>query len=342
MKPKTKSLLLILSVLILAILACGPPASTDRSTSPQAPTEVAESDSTDGQFADADPTSEIEADAPTLEPTATLENTATQPPDPPATKPLPTATQPPPTDEPKPQCVVLQNLNFRPGPGTAYSNRIGSVLENTVVFPTAFYPVGVPGGSWVLVHVDNQDGWIAAGADFIYCNFDLASLPSVDVDPPPPPAFPKSAKGSVLELAGNCDEALELHNLKCEVVLSDESFIQFKLFDPNGKEITENSGIEQVAFKVFEGTKGDTFAYLQREPFYQTVESTSAYCIFGGNGPCNNWPFEGNTYVWPNGIPVISGNYYFALVEVTYDVDMANNIGEEGVVWGANFQITLP
>jgi hypothetical protein len=70
---------------------------------------------------------------------------------------------------------------------------------------------------------------------------------------------------------------------------------------------------------------------------YSIVEGVSAYCILGGNGPCNNWPLEDNVTVWPDGPAVIPGTYF---IEILATVD--ENGDENDIRWAAEFEITLP
>ncbi|MBN1450524.1 MAG: hypothetical protein JW963_05860 [Anaerolineales bacterium] len=258
-----------------------------------------------------------------LPPTRTIAPTNTPPPSP--TKTTPTkATNATNTA----QCTTLQDLNLRTGPGLAYRNPIGVVLEGTVVEPVGYVPDGIPSGSWIMIETgdENQSGWITAGETFLTCAIDLDSLPTVDVVPPPPPPLPKTAQTSDPE--GGCGPNEEY---QCEVIITDESFLQFKIFR-NGVELTENDNIVQVSFSVRQGGKDDNGAEV-----YSVVEGVAAYCILGGNGPCNNWPLENNVTVWPDGPAVLPGTYF---VEIFATVD--ENGSENNVRWAAEFDVTLP
>src|SRR5687767_12014961 len=48
----------------------------------------------------------------------------------------------------EPSCTVLQDLNLRFGPGTAYRPPIRALPANSLVIPLGFAPQGIPGGSW--------------------------------------------------------------------------------------------------------------------------------------------------------------------------------------------------
>ena len=226
------------------------------------------------------------------------------------------------------QCTTLQDVNLRTGPGTAYRNPVGVILKSSVVVPIGFDPEGIPGGRWILIEAANNSpsGWITAGADFVSCNMDFNSLPAVEAAAPPPPPLPNSARSSDPE--GGCGPN---QDYQCDVIVTEESFLQFKIFQ-NRKELTQNDNIKQVSFSVRRGGKDDNGREV-----YSNVEGASAYCIFGGNGPCNAWPQENSVPVWKSGSPVNPGTYFveiFATVEEDGD--------EDDVRWAAEFDVNLP
>src|SRR5512142_2768893 len=121
--------------------------------------------------------------------TVTAEASATPAPQQPTTAPAaPTATT-------GPQCTVLQQLNLRSGPGTAYDPPLGAFQANTILVPTGYSASGAPGGTWVQEPASQQKGWVSAGSAYVSCNIDLTTLPAVVVEAPPQPPKPK-AKGS--------------------------------------------------------------------------------------------------------------------------------------------------
>lgn len=87
----------------------------------------------------------------------------------------------------------------------------------------------------------------------------------------------------------------------------DEGILQLQVqADPNAfteqptPVTADGEGIQQVYFEV--STGGDVV--------YTTTESTAAYCLLGGNGPCNGLAFEDGVYKWaPGGRVVESGDY---------------------------------
>jgi hypothetical protein len=224
---------------------------------------------------------------------------------------------------PSPSCTVLQDVNLRFGPGTAYRPPIRTVLANSVVTPLGFAPQGIPGGSWAYIQdpATQSTGWVSAGSQYIFCNVELAALPSVAFGTPPP-FFPESAQSSDPDGNGFCVDPDS--GYKCVGIFSEESLFQFQILR-HGNEVGENDGVEQVAFKVKKN--GDRV--------YSNVEKNAAYCLFGGNGPCNTWVFEDGIYKWsPGGEPIESGEY-------KVEVDITLNNGDDSH-WEVFFTVELP
>ena len=117
-----------------------------------------------------------------------------------AETPLPSATLPvTPTSSENASCTVLQDLNLRSGPGTAYNPPLTQLDAGTEFVPIGFEPQGVPGGPWVQARVEstNQIGWVSAGSQFVSCNLELSTLPEVEVPPPPKGVPPRIGTGAV-------------------------------------------------------------------------------------------------------------------------------------------------
>ena len=240
---------------------------------------------------------------PNLEPTttATPSEQVTQEP----------ATVPPATAPTGPRCTVLQDLNLRSGPGTAYNPPITALPANTELIPLAYNPVGYPGGSWAQVQVpaSQKEGWVSAGAAYISCNIDLTTLSSVTVSPPQPKR--PSAQSSTPE--GSCGEGgvfdeQHLHVYDCGVVFLDGFPIQFQVFK-DGQEIGSDGGVQNVVFRV--ERNGNTI--------YSITEEVGAYCIFGGNGPCNSWVMEDYVYKWEPGGAIIEAGEYIVNIDAAVD-----------------------
>ena len=204
-------------------------------------------------------------------------------------------------------CTVLQDLNLRAGPGRAYNPPIGALPANTVFTPIAYQAVGIPGGSWVQVQNNGQKGWVSAGADFISCNFDMTSLPQVSVAPPPTPVPPRaqsSNEDGTCAQGGIFDD--ENHVYDCNVVFSGGMPVQIQI-TKDGVEVGAGE-VQNVVFRV--DRDGNTV--------YDNTETNAAYCLFGGDGPCNSWVLENFVYKWESGGNTIEAG--------DYDVDITANM----------------
>lgn len=223
----------------------------------------------------------------------------------------------------RPTCTVLQDINVRVGPGTAFRPPITALPANSVVTPLGFAPVGIPGGSWAFVQdtATQQKGWVSSGSDFISCNVELSALPAVAFGTPAP-FFPSTSQASPGGTGnGFCVDPGS--GLECVGLFSDESLFQFQIIK-NGKYLSENNGVGPVSFTITKD--GDLI--------YSTVENNAAYCIFGGNGPCKSWVYEDGIYKWtPGGTPVKPGKYKVG-VDVTLNGDDSH--------WETEFKVTLP
>jgi hypothetical protein len=254
-----------------------------------------------------------------LDPTATTLPEATG-----STQATAEQTNPAPTTASSQSCTVLQDLNLRAGPGRAYNPPIGALPVNTVFTPIAYQAVGVPGGSWVQVQTNGQKGWVSAGADFISCNFDLTSLPQVTVAPPPTPVPPRaqsSNEDGTCAQGGIFDD--ENHVYDCNVVFANGMPVQFQI-TKDGVEVGAGE-VQNVVFRV--DRNGSTV--------YDNTESNMAYCLFGGDGPCNSWVLENYVYKWESG-----GN---AIESGDYDVDITANMENPSINihWQATVTISL-
>jgi hypothetical protein len=252
------------------------------------------------------------------------------------TEPADTATVPPTINAETPagtdpSCNVLQDLNLRFGPGTAYRPPIRVLPANSVLTPLGFAPQGVPGGSWAYVQdsATQDEGWVSAGAQYISCNVELAALPAVAYGTPPP-FFPSTSQ--VSPGPGNCGKGgTVLDNgdvYDCSVEFSEDYLMRFVILK-NGVEIGENDGVNDVSFTA--SKDGDTV--------YVIVEELAAYCIFGGNAPCNSWVIEDGVYKWEAGGAVVD--------EGEYHIDISGNVTDSegnfmGFAWQADVTVTLP
>ena len=280
MKSKLSFRLLIwCMVVFLAVIACGVSVDTgsDAPENPAPPTSI---------------------NPPPVEPSPLPPPTEAEP----AAQPSPTvqeveATEPPqqPSPTESPQCLVLQDLFFRSGPGTAYDPPVRALEPQTVLIPQGFNPVGVPGGAWVQVREPqaNLIGWVSAGEQYVDCNIDLTGLPTVAVDPPPPPAPPKTSNSAP---DGSFPE-----NLIFRDDFDREYLYRLSAHDINVGE-DDGDGIASIEFTIRD-SDGNVV--------HSNSEETPGFCVFGGGEPdCNTWLLEDYVYKWPSsGIPVEEGVY---------------------------------
>jgi hypothetical protein len=288
----------LIGALLLAQLSCnlGPTAVTETpEPSRETPTTVSS------------PTPTIAEPTATTAPPATAGPTSTS---------QPTATS-------GPQCTVLQDLNLRPGPGTAYDPPIRALPAQTILTPTGFEPDGIPEGSWVQVRddVNNQVGWVSAGAPFVSCNIDLTTLPSVAVPPPPqppPPDFDTSDPDGTLP-----------ENLIFQEDFDSQYLFRLFAYDANTGVTDDGAGINAVIFTI---TDSDN------QVVFENSEETAGFCVFGGGEPnCNPWTFEDFTYKWAPGGEVVLDSTYNLEVRVILDDENS----EQGR-WDYTLTIDLP
>lgn len=228
-------------------------------------------------------------------------------------------------------CTVLQDLNLRFGPGTAYRPPIRALPANSVVTPLGFVPQGIPGGTWAYVEdAATQDkGWVSAGPQYISCNAELAALPAVPFGTPPPPPFPKSAQTSDPDGNGFCVDAPS--DYQCAGTFADESLFRFQILK-DGIEQGKNDGVEPVLFTVSRLPSGDP---SDKVTVYEKTENQMPYCVFGDSGgSCNSWVSEGGVLKWTaGGAPVEPGEY-----EMEVNVTVNGNSSR----WAVTFTLKLP
>ena len=281
MKSELSFRLLIWALVVfLALLACSISVNTS-SNAPNTPENQAPSPPTNPLPAEPSP---LSTDLPpAAEPSPTVQGVA--------------VTDPPPQPSPTtgPQCIVLQDLFFRSGPGTAYAPPLRALEPQTVLIPQSYNPIGVPGGPWVQVREPqaNLIGWVSAGEQFVSCNIDLTDLPSVAVNPPPPPPPPKTGNSA--------PDGTFPDNLVFREDFNRDYLFRLYTHDLNVGE-DDGDGITAVEFTIQDANK---------HVVHSNSEETPGFCIFGGGEPaCNTWLLEDYIYKWPStGEPVKDGVY---------------------------------
>jgi len=231
---------------------------------------------------------------------------------------------------PASSCTVLQDLNLRSGPGTAYRPAIRKLSANSVLTPLGFAPQGLVGGSWAYVQdrATQDKGWVSAGPQFISCNIDLATLPSVAFGTPLP-TFPSTSQ--VSPGPGTCGQGGIVSEgtgdvYDCDVKFSDDFLIQLVILK-NGQEIGEADGVQNVFFSV-DKKNGNTI--------YSHTENNKPYCIFGGDSTCNSWVVEDFVDKWEAGGAVLETGDYTVSITPTLDDPSIN------LFWSADITLTVP
>jgi hypothetical protein len=250
-----------------------------------------------------------------------------------------------------PICRVLQELNFRAGPGLSYEPPIRAFPADTLLTPIAFSPIGFPGGQWVQARdaASGEIGWVSAGSQFVDCNLDLTTLPLADEIPPvptlpPPPTLPPVpttnaptptanvptptiAVDGPPRVTNNVPGGTAADYVEGEVIVNDAFLFRMRVADTRfGHE--DGAGIDHVEFTITT-LAGDTI-YFNREDF-------AAYCIFQGGEPdCNLWTVRNGRYFWGQNGPEMQSGEYHARILV---YPQAPAFDDE--VWNWDFDFTL-
>lgn len=271
-----------------------------------------------------------ETDAPPeveLSPTALIPTSTTASPLPTSTQPVAETIPPSATTLPEatatsgPVCTVLQDLNLRTGPGTAYRPPIRALPAQTSVIPLGYNPTGIPGGPWVQVEDQANDliGWVSAGDQYVSCNIDLTSLPSVAVAPPAPPPPPNTDNST--------PDGTFPESFVWEADFDSQYFVRFLVHDTINGETKDGEGITEVNFQVLDES-GNLV--------YERTERQAGFCIFGGGEPnCNPWILEDFVYMWEEGgEPVKEGDYKLLIVVIAESGNQGN--------WNYDVSVNLP
>jgi len=146
------------------------------------------------------------------------------------------------------------------------------------------------------------------------------------VAPPPTPVPPRAQSSNE---DGTCDQGGIIddqgHVYDCRVVFFGGFPVQFQVLK-DGQEIGRAGGVQNVVFRVDREGK----------EIYRNRENSAAYCLFGGDGPCNLWILEDYVYKWePGGAAIEAGKY---------EVDITANLDDPSINlhWQATLTITPP
>jgi hypothetical protein len=90
-----------------------------------------------------------------------------------------------------------------------------------------------------------------------------------------------------------------------------------------------DDGIEAVAFQVTREDVNGSSTLI-----YTKVDATAPYCLFGGNEQACNPIKLVNGAKWPNGTPIIAGNYRI-------QIDVMADDREKGANWNALLRVEL-
>ena len=113
-----------------------------------------------------------------------------------------------------------------------------------------------------------------------------------------------------------------------ELLITEETFLQLEVYDTRVGDF-DGAGIERVTFEVF---GPDGFYYFREE-------RTSPYCVFNGSGRCDPWRLDGDRLLWPDGTPLVAGEYSAQVVAVTTTPDAE---GDNDGNWNFDVTIELP
>jgi hypothetical protein len=275
---------------------------------------------------------------PEAEPTAAIQEIQTEPPITETIQPMVMDTDTPQateaaiqatiTNTPEPTCtVVSESLNLRSGPSKLYRPVIRSLPANSVVTPLGYLANGLIGGHWAYVRdqASQDKGWVGAEPNFLSCEIDLASLPEMAYDPPPP-YTPASDTSPGPGACDNTQEGEDGSEYACKVVIRDGFPVEFILLK-NGQPADQGDGVKNVVFTV-KDQNGNTI--------YKKTENNAAYCVFGGDAPCPSFPLDNYLYRWGADGPILqSGKYTLSIKPHVEDqfIDFS---------WSADIDVTVP
>ncbi|MBE2224155.1 MAG: SH3 domain-containing protein, partial [Anaerolineae bacterium] len=265
----------------------------------------------------------------TERPTATPENST-------ATAALETAVGD--VGEEEARCTLVQSVNLFSGPGLSFPPLRELSLDEALT-PLAFTALGFPDGQWleVVVAETGEQGWVSAGAAFINCNIDPASLPP-SVNIPPTPTVEPTDTPEVVTLAqegppritNNVPGGTKAEYVIDEVIVDDAFLFRIAITDTRfGQQ--DGAGIHHADFTISSLDSGQII--------YENREDHAAYCVFQGGLPdCNPWWEDNGRFFWPNGVEVQPGGYHATILVYPQHPAFQDEVWN----WDFDFWIELP
>lgn len=237
-----------------------------------------------------------------------------------------------------PLCNPAQPLNLRSGPGTSFVPPLRELSPDENLLPLAFQAQGFPTGQWLEVAVQDtgEVGWVGAGAAFVTCNINPASLPSVINIPPTPTLAVTDTPQAVAQvgpprISNNAPGGAKADYVLDKVMVEDAFLFRMWIADTRFGYF-DGAGIDHVDFTI--STKEET-----PQVVYENREDQAAYCVFQGGVPdCNVWVQNDGRFFWPNGVEVKSSVYHATILVYP----QAPAFDDEVWNWDFDFWIVLP
>lgn len=244
-------------------------------------------------------------------------------------------------------CVVrVARLQIRTGPGTVFPP-IGQLTQSSVFTAVSFASRGIPSGQWVEAQLTpgRTLGFVAANAQFIFCQRSLTGLPVARIPATPRPGVTRAPsatptpvdEGDLLPTNGSSDQessikgrgapeglgSIVLPGVKrgeAQRQVDENGFFAFGdrlvfKVDPYDERVgpKPGDGIKEVQFTL-RYTDDDGNEVIAHEK----TEIRAPYCVFGdsGTGPCAVWRFSQHGNRFPSGAPVIIDRDIFADITI--------------------------
>ena len=238
--------------------------------------------------------------------------------------------------EEEPLCTLAQSVNLFAGPGLSFPP-LQELSPNETLTPLAFTALGFPDGQWLEVAVaTGEQGWVSAGAAFVSCNIDPASLPPSDNIPPTPTVEPTNTPEVVAlaegppRITNNVPGGTKEEYVIDEVIVDDAFLFRMWVADTRFGD-GDGAGIDHVDF---------TIATLDKsQVIYENRENHAAFCVFQGGEPdCNPWLEDNGRFYWPNSVEVQPGGYHATILVFPQHPAFQDEVWN----WDFDFWIELP